>query len=944
MDDINPGILTAGARTFITCLLLTMFTIMTAFAQPESPCDCIDPIEIGETNGEEYVSNVHIVDYHCYVVRGTLIIDQPTWFVGVRLLMEEGSEILVEDDFSVDMSYLSACENMWKGIRDVDNENIQVYNSVIESAEYGIYLESVPGFVCLYNKFINNFIGVAVGSPFEEAQRGMEIQRGQLWGNEFFTDGTLPDPYPGQYYYPSWSTTVDEVAIDQGYAAIYLSGLTGLNVGYVGATGRERNYIHDMRNGVILRQTVGDVYGTDFASFEGGAPDHLNINQLDFNQLAIHAFWSDTRIEDNTVDDVIRGFWGHESYLHVLDNELSISTGVGSPLFRSRGVYLHRPEKSIIDDNIFTNGNLGVSVIEAQSPFKIVDNIFTRTYDQFKPGNTGIFVRGSQLIESAEGLIKENDITILDGNGSFGIYLVDDHDMDVFWNDISYEIDEGQDTQNRGIIAIGGSNNFVLGNQVLADPEYIDFNNWGMVLQNSSSNALECNTVDGFDQNIRIDGPNTHTQLISNLIYDANLGLELNSPSDIGTQFFTVSIGTQEHNRNKWLGTYTGLDQFGAHISGYDPVETAKRSRFIVDTGENLDFMPDPIGPSSVTAGLWFKDLPSIDDPGLACIGNPINPIVSPDTIAKILQKGYDYSDFNDQMTWLMKANVFDMILSDNSLLSNTVIDSFYSVEFASPLGILVSAQRQLASLFGGDREDKYLELDTMTLLAKDLRFIDSILFLRPSDSATWIALRSLKVDSLTENTDGWLDLLEAQYEATQDEYFAIGGDISGVTPTNDLEDYLKSALLYKTKYLLGTSFTGPDSAAIFDLAQLCLWEGGRAVNVGIELATTLDSFMIVTEENCPSPSPYAQIEPNVVQSEAMQVTFSPNPTSDVINCNASKLVSEITITDLSGKIMYQNCPEDKLFTLSPQLPDGIYLISAKDNKGNFINQFIFVQ
>lgn len=103
--------------------------------------------------------------------------------------MEEGSEILVEDDFSVDMSYLSACENMWKGIRDVDNENIQVYNSVIESAEYGIYLESVPGFVCLYNKFINNFIGVAVGSPFEEAQRGMEIQRGQLWGNEFLRMG-----------------------------------------------------------------------------------------------------------------------------------------------------------------------------------------------------------------------------------------------------------------------------------------------------------------------------------------------------------------------------------------------------------------------------------------------------------------------------------------------------------------------------------------------------------------------------------------------------------------------------------------------------------------------------------------------------------------------------------------------------------------------------------
>ena len=49
-------------------------------------------------------------------------------------------------------------------------------------------------------------------------------------------------------------------------------------------------------------------------------------------------------------------------------------------------------------------------------------------------------------------------------------------------------------------------------------------------------------------------------------------------------------------------------------------------------------------------------------------------------------------------MTWIVKADIFDMILTDPGLTSNTVLDSFYSAEENTVLGKLVAWQKDLAS------------------------------------------------------------------------------------------------------------------------------------------------------------------------------------------------------------------------------------------------------
>ncbi len=55
------------------------------YSQPESPCDCIDPVPVGEDeDSETLVSEVNFIDNNCYLVHGTLIIDEATWFYNLR--------------------------------------------------------------------------------------------------------------------------------------------------------------------------------------------------------------------------------------------------------------------------------------------------------------------------------------------------------------------------------------------------------------------------------------------------------------------------------------------------------------------------------------------------------------------------------------------------------------------------------------------------------------------------------------------------------------------------------------------------------------------------------------------------------------------------------------------------------------------------------------------
>src|SRR5690606_30982219 len=124
----------------------------------------------------------------CHFVRGTLVINSPTVWSNVRLSMDEGSRIQVDAGLLVLHSYIEGCDVLWQGIHVSSFENIGVFYSIIGSAEYGIRLEGSAGIACQYNEFVNCYIGISAGSPFEEDQFDVTIeQKEPIMGCKFYT-------------------------------------------------------------------------------------------------------------------------------------------------------------------------------------------------------------------------------------------------------------------------------------------------------------------------------------------------------------------------------------------------------------------------------------------------------------------------------------------------------------------------------------------------------------------------------------------------------------------------------------------------------------------------------------------------------------------------------------------------------------------------------------
>jgi len=842
----------------------------------------------------------------------------------MKLKMEEKSQIRVVAYLSMTNCYLSGCGDMWKGIETVGQTYLHSYYSFIEDANIGMKLSGLAGMVCFGTDFINNYIGIATAEPFAADTEDKLIHRGQIWGCEFYTSSTLPDPYPGHYYYPSWPTTPAETPYNQGFAAIYLSRTVGLNIGYDGADGMDRNKIHDMRNGIILRdETVSDISGTDFYDFEGSLKSSSPNPLLDLNQSAINMINVVSNISDNTMDNLMYGIYGFESANMINGNEITLSTPTPGSGY-TRGITLIRPQIAIIKGNDINEGMRGISIENVANGFLIEDNDLTTSF-YFGGINIRIFVRNAKL-DPAEGVILNNDLLIDDALASTGIHIINTNQITVEDNDVIFANDE--EHQTRGIIGVGAYRSDIRYNTVNRNLTDVQEGNNGIEFENSGFNALFCNDMDNFWINLHMFGPNLQSNLITNEINESEIGFGLTSPA---------MLGVQRHHGNEWPGTYGA---FGAFLFGSDPDAEAIQSGFIVDQAENSDFMPNPIGPSSVI-GIWFRNVDN-PYPTFTCVSEP-DPLVDADTLSKLIRTELTYDDFNDEMTWIMKSDIFDMILDDPGLTSHTVLDSFYNAEENTALGKLVAWQRDLASRFGEEKVLKTLALDTIASLSEDIVYIDSILALSPNDSATWIALRVLKADTLENEVAELKGYLDDEQTDSRSEYLAIASDLNILTTTNDLEAYLKEALLFKAQFLVSTAFSSGDSIDLAVLAGLCPWEGGRAQAVGQELYSTIANQMILPSlDNCPSPRPFIALPDQYDIDEDGVFSVTPNPVLDNAEIKCDEVITGITLFNAEMKPVYSIQPKERQWTVNMgKLPAGVYIISVTTLTDQFAQRIV---
>ncbi len=207
---------------------------------------------------------------------------------------------------------------------------------------------------------------------------------------------------------------------------------------------------------------------------------------------------------------------------------------------------------------------------------------------------------------------------------------------------------------------------------------------------------------------------------------------------------------------------------------------------------------------------------------------------------------------------------------------------------------------------------------------------------LSPNDSATWISLRELKVDSLANRVLSWIDLIDTEDSTSVVVYKETRDSLEAVSPGNDFEEYYRDALIYKADILLGDTIKTSDSTAIADIASLCPWQGGRGLTVAKGLLMMLtDSIWKAEPNDCTAPSPFIIYpNPHTQLDEGHIQTIYPNPSSDVINIVSDTEIEVAEMRSSSNSILNTFNPNSKKLTIDVSLyPAGVYYIITRAGK-----------
>jgi hypothetical protein len=850
--------------------------------------------------------------------------------------MSGGSSIEVDGLLNVDECNIGTCDTLWRGIKvlSTNGNGIVFINSNISGANIAIELEDETNYFVQESTFDNNYIGISTGSPFEATPSNITVYPGDgvILGCRFFTSTVLPPPYGGHHYYPSWPVLAS-IPYNQGYAALYIAGSTGLHLGQLNANAANRNLIDHMRNGVIVRGATARIVGTDFENFEGSVPKIAALSgHLNYNQRGISLEGSTSHIEQDTFRNVMIGVHSTRSSQIIVDNYMNLP--LQSPITATRGIDISQPTSTYVADNLIYNGYMGINVDGSGVGLRIEYNNLYRSMTT--ENNVGINLHRIYGV-SRNNRVRHNELEITGGRKAVGISMNQVHELFLFHNTIDFLQTEPlpAGTENAGISGMQVYTSLLGENIIIGTSHYkMRERNAGIVMTNCMSNEHNCNETDDMYYGQWIIGPNMHTDLKSNEFYDATHGLDLFSPSALGV----VSLGTQEHHGNKWLGSYSA---YGAYISGPDPVNTALNSQFIADESDAAPgvLIPTLIGPTEVEED-WFEDGEG-EYEGVPCTEYPI-PTPLTDSLVNLVRRPFVFTDYEIEMNWMRKADLLTFLHLYPTYLSNTVLDSFFDAESATPFGELIWAQYQIGKIHGIDPDMP--ETDSLVFeYMSQVRVLDSLIELNPYNVIALKALRVLKIDTLAGHMHDWLGFLDTQITDTEDSIDVALDVVDNVTPSNTQETDLQAMLELRGGHIKGDSLTTAELEGVHELARQCPWIGARSLSEAQILYSIIaDSIYTHRPGECTELDPFIIIEDRTDNSGVVnEPRIYPNPASDFIYVQLPFWVEYVEIHSLEGRLWKQiYTPDGGSFTINIRdIPSGIYTIRTQGRKKTLTQQ-----
>jgi len=450
---------------------------------------------------------------------------------------------------------------------------------------------------------------------------------------------------------------------------------------------------------------------------------------------------------------------------------------------------------------------------------------------------------------------------------------------------------------------------------------------YGMLNAMAPTLYLTCNSFDNYRFSSGFVNANLNTKLRNTSYTNGYSGLVLgNQSNQMGI------IGDQAHHGNTFNGGYSSYDAKcwgGSNIAGF--------SKFLINTLENADFMPDDPDPSND----WFQTdgVPSSISCTTTCsngIGRSPREIGSTDTEMRILQNPLSFEEDSIDQNWNLKFQIYELvkngeIIPGMNYLLNAMVSNFDQDE-EGEIATLEAGLRLLDTLIFQSNEEVLSLFEAVqinqsildTLLSNHIedfetiaRVIDSIQ--HEIDSLQILINESrLNLDTLIQEE------LELLYEAFPEE------SESSILPKQNLVRFHFLDL----KYLNGLNLDSTELEELMVMAETCPSQSGKASYLASALFHRITGVRLSPDLACEGNNQALK-----ATIKNTQLTVSPNPGNGkfLVNWKLSPGItkSKIVIRDINGKILMEsNSIQSNFGSEEMDLSEyskGIYLIEFRD-------------
>lgn len=845
--------------------------------------------------------------WNTVTVYGQLILDQDVSFLDKTFYMEEGSEIVVQQNFFAHFNscYLQGCKTMWKGINVPDAAYLGMTNSDIRDAHWAIKA-SGNGIYLDHNTFANNYYGIYLDKYYNF--------QSYFINNTFRGEGQLLPYYNGQ--------TKDPTMYNSGqisYCGIYMKNsyysvgdfadnnninkFNQLQNGIIAYGGHLSAYYCEMLNiggglkgpfifdrAISMSGTRGDVIDCDFQncpqaiSSGGGIGGYLSFLRNKITDCTTYGI-SVSHTEETKVEilgNIIKVSDKSKMYFAIQLREI-MPTDPDNPT----GTYTK------VNDNDITTGEQytdGIRILDCSSyvPGLVFDNVISPASTKQTDAGRGIYLNNATYFQ-------------IDSNGISGRY-----------NGIVLEQSEG---------------NLVRKNQVGNVIDKIDIFNgiWGY---NSPYNLYCCNHIENKENAMHFSGICIYGNGIkSNTLQNYTVGMLYDEGSYTGTQFNT--------GNDFDFSTAAGTPSTGIAIDAQhdDPNPTVvSQSLFTCDPLQ----IPDVVFSANSD---WFKDNKGLVfcEDGNGCKNTAWFPTFTDTTIVR-----KEMLKTNGTTTqWEGEQYLYNMISRNpEAITENQLLTTFYKEQSESDLGLLYAVRQQMINGIGN------------TTFNAELKSIDeklaSFMVLTKTLEDKKIKANSNEKDAIAEQITairGDIATLLLQYEKMQNsieeaekiKWTAIVNQNANISPKILAAQRLQKTNDYVAKYhLQNNSLTQEQLASLYTVALECPRTSGSAVFTARALYEYAQNIVVNWKpiDQCKK-GESIPIDTKVSKNN-IGATIYPNPTDGELHIEIigiKDFTGEVILYNLQGQVVYQQAIGVNNIIDIQTIPQGVYIVKILNNK-----------